>query len=137
MKITEPPQSNLLKKLGIAVLLVLSLEYILGMATALFVTFPSDDSAKILWKFAGSQLLLALHMIVGMLLLVFSIAILGVAVKQKTKKWIFFGVVGIVSILAATATGSQFVSTQNAMQSFLMSVFFMISCMAYVAGVAS
>ena len=101
------------------------------MTSNLFVNFPDSGGPATMWEFAWRQIPVALHIIVGTLLFVFSIVILVIAIKQKAKKWIASGTVGLVSIFIAGYSGAQFVSTQSAIFSYIMSIFFIIAFVSY------
>jgi len=121
----------MLKKLGRWMIGILVVQYVLGMTSNLFVNFPDSGGPGIMWKFAWKQIPVALHILVGISLLIFSIAILVIAIKKKAKTWIITGTVGLISILIAGFSGAQFVSTQNNVYSYLMSIFFIIAFVSY------
>ena len=124
-------QTNILKRLGVWMIVILIAQYVLGMTSNLFVTFPTDGGPGLFWEFAWHQIPLALHIIVGTLLFVFSIVLLVVAIKQKAKRWITAGIVGVISIFVAAYAGAQFVNTQSAIFSYVMSLFFIIAFVSY------
>lgn len=131
MKNNKDKQINILKKLGVWMIGVLIIQYVLGMTSNLFVSFPTDGNPGLFWQFAWHQIPTALHIIVGTLLFVFSIVILVIAMKQKVKRWITAGIIGIISIFVAAFAGAQFVSTQSNVFSYVMSLFFIIAFISY------
>ncbi|SRR5258706_4764460 len=136
---TTIPQnhSSTLKPHAIGMIGVLTLEYLLGMFTNLFITFPQGAKDRQLWIFAWSQLSLALHIIVGILLFVGAIALVIRASLKKDKKWIIVSAVGATAILAAIIGGSIFIPTQSAAYSFIMAVTFLIALFSYFWGIYS
>jgi hypothetical protein len=73
-----------LQKQGIGLLTMLALEYLLGIVTTLFVAFPENAAEDELWKFAMTQPILIVHMILA-LLIVFAGALL---VEEGIPYWI-------------------------------------------------
>jgi hypothetical protein len=125
---------NQLNKQGIGMLVSLSVQYLLGLTTNLFVQFPQSENASVLWKFAWTQLPLALHIIVGLLLFIGSIALLIRAIILKDKPWIKASAIGLVAILIAGVSGAIFVPTQSAIYSYVMGITFIVAFLSYTGG---
>lgn len=113
---------------------LLTIQYLLGMATNLFVTFPSGLSEKNSWLFAWRQPFLALHMIVGTCLLIGTLTLVVRAIKTRDRVWTIASVSAGVAIVVAYATGSLFVSTQSDTYSYLMATGFIVAILAYFWG---
>lgn len=113
---------------------LLTVQYLLGMYTNLFVAFPEHAAEGQLWEFAWHQVPLALHIIVGIALLVGAIVLLVWAMQKHDKQWIVSSAVAFLSILVAGAAGSQFVSKQSDMYSFLMGATFLAAILSYFWG---
>lgn len=128
---------KILRKLGIWMIGNLIVQYILGMTSNLFVSFPENGDAVIMWEFAWKQIPISLHIIVGVALLIFSIIILVIAIKNKLKNWTVAGTVGLISIFIAGFSGAQFIPTQSSVYSYLMSIFFIIAFVSYGWGILS
>ena len=124
-----------LTKHAIGLIVGLTMEYILGMTTTFFVSFPEHASEKTAWEFVWKQIPLALHIVVGLILLLGSIAFLVMAIKAKHKTWIIASSIGSATILAAVLGGSLFVSTQSDMYSFIMGLSFLAAVLAYGWGI--
>ena len=97
--------ARLIDTLGMVMVLLLLLECVLGMYTNLFVTIPEGTSA---WAFVGNSSVMFSHIVLGLLLLGFSVFHLFIAFKQKKTAWVFFSVFGLLSILAGLFAGSVF-----------------------------
>lgn len=120
---------------GLVLLTLLAGQYVLGILTNLFVTFPDTTMATQRWEFARGQLLLMAHIVVGVLLLAGAIALLVRAIKVKDQTWIVASSIGLGSILFAIVTGSVFVSTQQASYSLIMSLLFIVAAAAFGWGI--
>lgn len=114
---------------------ILVAEYVLGVATSLFVEFPERGQEGQLWVFASRQLPLALHMVAGILLFFGSIAFFLLAVKRKNRKWIIASGVAAVAIFGGDGAGSAFIPNQSEWYSFIMSISLMIALLSYFWGV--
>ena len=129
-------QSPLLKQaIGLAV--GLCVQYILGMAINLYVTFPKSNDVRSLWEYARAQPLVMAHIIFGTLLLIGSIAITVRAFKSENHTWKTCTVLGLVAILTAWVSGERFISTQNDAYSLSMAIGFILGILAYAWGIFS
>ena len=114
---------------------LLGVEFLLGMSTTLFVTFPHNVHGNTLWKFAGTQGFLTSHIAVGFLLLLGTIALFARAIKVKNRPWIVASSVALVSVVGAIITGSIFVPSQIDVYSYLMAFFFVTALLSYIWGI--
>lgn len=106
-------------------------QYVLGMLTNLYVKFPENKTNYQQWQYANGQLLIGLHIILGVLLLIGSIVLLVRAIRMKDRVWRVAATIGLGSILLAVISGSEFISTQNHAYSLIMSALFVSSVAAY------
>jgi len=112
----------------------LTIQYILGMISNLFVQFPDTSVQGQLWQFAWSQISIAAHIILGLLLFINAIVILNRALTYKDRTWTVAASIGLVSILVAIYGGVRFIQTQNDPYSLVMSIAFILALLAYVWG---
>lgn len=126
---TKNPTPHTLGLIGLLIL-----QFLLGMFAALFVSFPEKASESQIWKFAGQQFSITLHMLLGILILLGAIALVIRAIIMKDKNWIWTSVVGLTGVVAADITGILFVAQQNDIYSYLMAVAFVVSLVAYFWG---
>ena len=124
-----------LKKHGIVMIIALILQYFLGMASNLFTQFPDIKDAGRLWLYAWSQTSLALHIILGLLLLFGSIILIIRALIKRDFIWIIASVVGFLAIIGSVIAGAIFVTSQSNVYSFAMSVGFIVALLSYFFGV--
>jgi hypothetical protein len=123
-----------LRSQGLGMLFSLTLQYILGMVSNLYVQFPNTTVEGQLWEFAWTQVSEAAHIILGLLLFIASLVLLIRAVSSKQRTWTIAGSIGLAGILVAIYGGVRFIPTQNAPYSLLMSIAFIIAMLAYVWG---
>ena len=124
-----------LKKHGISIIIFLVIQYLLGMYTTMFVQFPEHAKEGQLWLFAWHQIPLALHIIIGLALLIDVIILIVRSFLEKSTVWIITSVVGAVAILTAVTGGSLFIPTQMDIYSFIMAVGFIIALLSFGWGV--
>jgi len=123
-----------LRSQGLGMVFTLTIQYILGMISNLFVQFPDTSVQGQLWQFAWSQISIAAHIILGLLLFINAIVILNRALTYKDRTWVVAGSIGLVSILVAIYGGVRFIQTQNDPYSLVMSIAFILALLAYVWG---
>lgn len=117
----------------IAMLILLVVEFILGILTNLYVSMPIALRNGSAWKFAMTESpMLTLHIVVGTLLVILSITILIGAISAQKSVQIGFAVVGFILICLTWMSGSTFLTNgQSPLSSFLMSLGFMFAMTTY------
>ncbi|MEI7885574.1 MAG: hypothetical protein WCI30_09530 [Clostridia bacterium] len=120
-----------IKFIGMLMIALLVLEYILGMYANLFVEIPEGSNG---WQFAVGSGIIMSHIILGTLLLLFSIALFIFSIRAKEKSWTVISILGLVSIFGSLAYGSAFLSKDSDIGSFLMAVGLGIAVLVYSAG---
>ena len=116
---------------GKVMIVILALQYILGMAAMAFVKFPESATAAQYWDFANSQWLLVAHMGVATGLVIGAVIVLVRAFLQKNTVWKIAATVGFVSIIVAGLGGERFVSTQSDIWSLVMGLGFLAAFLSY------
>jgi uncharacterized membrane protein YhaH (DUF805 family) len=114
---------------------MLILQYLIGMSANLFIQFPNTTNKKVLWEYAIKQFPISLHIILGILLVIGGIALLIRSIHKRDKNWIWASSVGLLAMLIASFTGSQFISTQQNVYSFIMALTFIFAVFAYGWGI--
>jgi len=109
----------------------LVVQYLLGMAANLFVTFPDTKNASTQWEFAKAQPLVILHIIVAVFLIIGGTVLLIQAIRRKNKQWIIVGIIGLVGLLGASITGARFIPTQQNVYSYIMAIAFILAFVSY------
>ncbi len=120
-----------LTRQALSLIIALGLQFLLGMWSNLYAPFPDTTSEEQLWKFAGSQLPVMLHVLLGTLLVFGSLALVVQAMRSGYRLWKIGSAIGFGSILLAWAAGREFVATQKDAFSFGMAIFFIIALITY------
>ena len=120
----------------LAILVLLVVEFVLGMYTALFVEFPDSLANGNAWAWSMSQSpVVLLHIIVGTLLFLAALVVLVLSFLLRSKAANVTGILGFVTIVVAYLSGSTFLSdiSQN-IYSFTMSLGFIAAAVVYGVG---
>ena len=125
---------NPLKIHGVIIIILLIIQYILGMFTNMFVKFPDNGTTGQLWEFSWKQIPLALHILVGLSLLISAVALVARAIRSKNNKWITVSIIGTLAIVVAGASGATFIPTQKDLYSFVMAMAFIIAFISFSWG---
>jgi hypothetical protein len=113
--------------------------FVLGMIANLYIEIPEGlaSSAAWSWVFSSSPLI-AIHAVLGTLLLLVSIASLTFAILNHEKKWIVASSIGLIFTLLAALSGSDFVSNGGSnLSSLLMAFGFLGAMVSYGLAVFS
>ena len=117
-------------RLGLAMIILLLGQYLLGMYTNLFVEIPADVDG---WKWMSNSLVLMGHVTVGTLLLVVAVAGLVLAIRARLTAWTVASAIGLAGIGVALFAGSTFMNGQADGMSFLMAGGLGLAMAAYAA----
>jgi hypothetical protein len=125
---TETKQaSQKLRLLAFTTLVALLVQFLLGMATNLYVTVPQHDP----WATVHPAVLLYLHGFLGVALTVNSVMVQSKAAKVIDRRAALCGAVGLAGIVVAFVAGLYFVSGTSNAASLFMSGGFAMAAMAY------
>ncbi len=127
----------ILTRSGIGMIIGLVVQYLLGMANNLFVTFPHTTDTVKLWIYAWTHVTEALHIILGIIFLVGAPVVLMRAIRAQHRIWVTASAVGLAGIIIAFVSGVLFVITQADPYSLVMSYGFLLSFVAYGWGLYS
>jgi uncharacterized protein YacL len=111
--------------------------FILGMIANLYIEIPEGlvDSAAWAWVF-GNSAIIVIHAILGMLLLLVSIASLVFAFLTHRSGWIVASVLGLLFTGLAAFSGSDFITNGGAaLSSSLMAIGFLGALVSYAVAV--
>ena len=111
--------------------------FVLGMIANLYIEIPEDyvSSTAWAWVFKSSPII-AIHAVLGTLLMVISVASLILAILNRKTKWILASSIGLVFTLLAAFSGSDFVSNGGSnLSSLLMAFGFLGALVSYALAV--
>lgn len=128
-------------------LITLVAQFLLGMATNLFVDIPPDHPGanppeyfsgvlqNVIWAILhGPSLLLTAHAILGLALVAFGFRLLVPAIRSRHRPTVITAIVGAVAMLGAGLNGGSFLNYHQDFSSMVMASFFAIAVIAYVIG---
>jgi len=116
---------------------MLLLLFILGIIANLYVELPEGLMGGAAWAWVfGNSAIIAIHAVLGMLLLVIALASLIFAILARRTGWIVASVLGLAFTLLAASSGADFVSNGGAnLSSLLMAFGFLGALVSYVIAV--
>ncbi len=120
---------------GILMIVLLVVEYILGMINNFFVDFPQSGQPEVMWSYARSQASEISHIILGLLLFISAIILVIRAIRARNRSWTIASITGLAGIASAIYGGVTFIPSQNDQLSFVMAMAFMVAFLAYAWGI--
>lgn len=130
----------------LALLVLLVVQFMLGMAVNLFVQIPLQHpganppeyftgvARSVTWAIFQGPVLLILHASLGLFLVLSGLRLLVQAVRSRTRGMIIVAGIGGLAILAAGFNGGSYLNYHEDFSSMLMSAFFAIALVTYAAG---
>jgi hypothetical protein len=139
--------SRELRQAYLGTLITLLAQFLLGMVTNLFVDIPKDHpganpteyfsgvAQNVIWAiFRGPSLWLALHVILGLALVIFGFRLLFLTFRSHHRPTVITSIVGAIAMLVAGFNGGSFLNYHEDFSSMIMAGFFAIAVAAYVIG---
>jgi hypothetical protein len=119
-----------LPKLGMAMILALLLQVVVGVADALWLDVPETGNA---WATSAPQMLLNAHLLLGTAITLLGLWMLVDAIRSRARVWIVSTLVGLLGVIAALGGGSAFLSTNgDPGASFLMAIGCVVAIAAFI-----
>jgi len=128
-------------------LLLLAVQFLLGMVVNLFVQVPSVHPGigasnyfqgvvqGVAWALVHAPLGLLVHVVAGLLLFLTSLILIGFAIASR-RAWIIVSAIGLIGIMAAGFNGASFMNYGQNFSSLLMSIGFLLAAVAYTIGLS-
>ncbi len=120
---------------SLGMIIMLAVQYILGIITNLYVQFPDTTNPGQLWEFAWTHFSEAAHIIFGLLLFISAVVLFVRALQYRRATWVIASSVGLISILAAIIGGVSFIPSQNDAYLLFMAISFIVAVVAYGWGI--
>jgi hypothetical protein len=131
---TAAPGLARLRRGSLAVLVLLVVEYGIGMYVNLYVTVPSSDRGHSVGSaIAAGPATLSTHAVVGLLLGLGAVGVLVQAVMVRRPVAIGASAAGLFAIAVAAAAGASYTSTGRPVESMAMSVLTGVGLLSYAA----
>jgi hypothetical protein len=143
---TRMASAKALRFLALVALLLLVIEFLFGMLVNLFVPIPTplpgttpSTSGGLLqglaWSLAQTSMpMLLLHVVLGLVLVLNSLALLVLAIVDRQRRWVAISLIAAGGIIIATLSGASFVESGVAASSLVMSIGFLLSLISYAMG---
>lgn len=136
-----------LRQAYLSTLITLVVQFLLGMATNLFVQIPTNHpganpseyfsgvAQSVTWAILhGPSIWLVVHAVLGLLIVLSSFGLLLRTIPTRNRLAITTSVVGALAVLAAGFNGGSFLNYHEDFSSMLMATFFAIAVIAYMVG---
>jgi hypothetical protein len=124
---------------------LLLLQFTVGMVVNLYVTIPADHpganaadffpgiGSAIAWAISGGALALAAHVLLGLALIVVSVAHIVMAIRIARRSWVVLSIAGTLFLMGAAFNGASFVNYGHDFSSLIMSGCFVVALLCYAA----
>ena len=121
-------------------------QFLLGIATNLYVTIPTHHpgtsgsyfagiGSGIGWAIGSGPVPLAIHAALGSALVLLAIGVFVLAVRLRARRWISCGLIGLIAVIAAWFNGVSFINVgQHNVNSMIMSAGFAAAVASYASG---
>ena len=136
-----------LRQAYLGTLITLVVQFMLGMATNLFVQIPTDHpganppeyfsgvAQSVTWAILhGPSIWLVLHAVLGLLIVFSAFGLLFRTVRTRNRLAITTSVIGALAVLAAGFNGGSYLNYHEDFSSMIMATFFAIAVTAYLVG---
>jgi hypothetical protein len=119
---------------SLAVLVLVVVEYVIGMYVNLYVTIPRADHGRSVGSaIANGPAMLSVHAVIGLLLGLGAVGVLVQAVMARQPTAIVLSAVGLFALAFAAVAGASFTSSGDPVDSMAMSVLTGAGLLCYAA----
>jgi hypothetical protein len=138
--------SRSLRTASIAVLVLLLIQFVIGMAVNLFVQIPrnhpgarppeyfSGAAQSVAWAVSAGPFWLLVHAGLGLVLVAAGAVLLAMAIAARRRGPIIGAVIGLLAVVGAGFNGASFLNYDEDFSSMLMSAAFAVAVAAYAIG---
>jgi hypothetical protein len=136
-----------LRQAYLGTMITLVVQFMLGMATNLFVQIPTDHpgayppeyfsgvAQSVTWAILhGPSIWLLLHAVLGLLIVLSAFGLLFRTVRTRNRLAITTSVIGALAVLAAGFNGGSYLNYHEDFSSMIMATCFAIAVTAYLVG---
>lgn len=135
-----------LRPLTATTLALLAAQFLIGMLVNFFIEIPDQHPGAnadnyfggvlsgVGWALGYNAWELQLHVVIGVLLGLASIALLVFAIALRNRSWIITAVLGFIGVVGAGFNGASFMNYGHDFSSLLMSIGFLLALIAYALG---
>lgn len=145
---TRRTASSRLRTLTLLTLLLLNVQFFIGMLVNLYIQVPAIHPGAnasnyflgvvqgIRWALVSGAVVLLVHVALGLLLGLASFILMGLAIASRRLSWIIFSVLGWMGVVGAGFNGASFLNYGHDLSSLLMSTGFALAMISYTLGLA-
>ncbi|MGA2831000.1 MAG: hypothetical protein ABSF03_33360, partial [Streptosporangiaceae bacterium] len=128
------PRLSRLRRGNLAVLVLVVIEYGIGMYVNLYVAVPKADHGGSLGRaVSNGPAALSVHAVVGLLLGLGALGVLVQAIMIRHRGAVAFSAVGLFALAFASVTGTSFTSSGDSSASMAMAVMTGVALLCYAA----
>ncbi len=132
VRTVSPAGLGRLRFVNLAVLILVLIEYGIGMYVNLYVGVPkSDHGGSIGTAISNGPVTISVHAVLGLLLALGALAVLVQAVIARKWAIVILSVVGVFAMVFASLAGTTFVSTGDVADSMAMAVMTGVALLCY------
>jgi hypothetical protein len=136
MEKMEQPRPRVFVREATFGIILLVIQYVLGMIINLFIKFPASGPGEA-WRFAWSNITVAAHIILGTAGFLMVLSMLIRSIVRKNRHWILVTSLGTAAFALAVFGGETFITTQNDFASFVMAFGFLAAILVFSWGLFS
>lgn len=120
---------------NLALLALLVPQFVLGMITNIYLSFPGKLNAGKAWDFALSQPVIAAHITLGSFIVIVSAVAIVIGIISRRPLAVVVSVLGFILVLLAWYSGEEFlVDEQSNLPSISMAFAFLAALIVYAFG---
>ncbi len=145
-----PPRNDAsslrLRQQYLALLVLLIVQFLVGMAVNLFVTIPRDHpganppeyftgvAQSVAWALLHGNPLLILHAALGLIIAAFSLSLLVRGIQTRTRSIVLATSFGALGVVVAGLNGGSFLNYDEDFSSMIMAGGFAVAVVSYLVG---
>ncbi len=123
-----------LRRASLAALVLLVVQYGIGIAVNLYVSVPKADHGQKIGKIiSNGPAGLTIHIVLGLLLILAAIGLVVQAVIARHRALIVISVIGLLALIGAAAQGASFVDNGHPSASMVMAILTGVAILSYGA----
>ena len=125
-----------LRRASLAALVLLVVQFGIGMAVNLYVAVPGSDHGQKIWTtISAGPAGLTIHIVLGLLLILAAVGLVVQAVIARHRALIVAAAIGLLALIGAAAQGASFVDNGHPSASMTMAILTGVGILSYGASI--
>jgi hypothetical protein len=125
-----------LRRASLAALVLLVVQFGIGMAVNLYVAVPGSDHGQKIWTvISAGPAGLTVHIVLGLLLILAAVGLVVRAVIARHRALIVASAIGLLALIGAAAQGASFVDSGHPSASMVMAILTGVAILSYGASI--